>query len=219
MSLGCACPRFWATFTPCPRDPSGRAPCLIIWWISDHKRRQARSFICRWKQRKDRKSKHCSAIVGSYISKSFLDEVPLIYVVRISKGIDQSTLSNNLVNFWLVSADKPEVLFGDGNRERERSQNSGPDLGIAVGIRNPQWFGIRNPLWYGIRNPEGWNPESKGLKSRIQMLGSGIQDLRGFSYIFLGRNSDHKKHIICKLLHILLPHSFSKFGRISLLIT
>ena len=54
---------------------------------------------------------------------------------------------------------------------------------FAVGILNPQWFGIRNPLWYGIRNPESWNPESKGLESRIQRPGSGIQDLRGFSYM------------------------------------
>ena len=49
-------------------------------------------------------------------------------------------------------------------------------------IRNPANFCCwksrdRNPLWYGIRNPKGCNPESK------EMLGSGIQDLRGFSYI------------------------------------
>ena len=51
-------------------------------------------------------------------------------------------------------------------------RESGIQQIFAVGIQNLQWFGIRNPLWYGIRNPEGWNPESKGLKSRIQMLGS-----------------------------------------------
>ena len=32
-------------------------------------------------------------------AKPFLDKVPLIYVVRILKDIDHSTLSNNLFNF------------------------------------------------------------------------------------------------------------------------
>ena len=52
------------------------------------------------------------------------------------------------------------------------------------GMRNPANFlllesgiqrlesGIHNG--FGIRNPEGWNPESKGLESRIQKLGSRI---------------------------------------------
>ena len=60
-------------------------------------------------------------------------------------------------------------------------RESGIQQIFAVGIRNPdtrmrnpQWFGIQSPLWYGIRNPEDWNPESKELKSRIQMLGSRI---------------------------------------------
>ena len=57
-------------------------------------------------------------------------------------------------------------------------RESGSRQILTIGIWNPQWFGIWNPLWYGIRNPEGWNPESKGLESRIQMLGSGIQVLR-----------------------------------------
>ena len=55
---------------------------------------------------------------------------------------------------------------------------------FAVGIRNPE-TGIRNPQWFGIRNPEGWNPESKGLESRIQMLGeAGIRN-PGPSWILL----------------------------------
>ena len=36
----------------------------------------------------------------SHISQPLLDYVPPIYVVRILKDIDHSTLSNNLLNFW-----------------------------------------------------------------------------------------------------------------------
>ena len=61
------------------------------------------------------------------------------------------------------------------------------------GIQQIFAFGIRNPPLYfcmesgiqkvGIRNPKGCNPESRCRDPESRRLGSGIQDLRGFSYM------------------------------------
>ena len=44
-------------------------------------------------------SKQLSGYGESHISEELSDSVPLIYVVRILKDIDHSTLSNNFLTF------------------------------------------------------------------------------------------------------------------------
>ena len=83
--------------------------------------------------------------------------------------------------------------FEEGLSRKDKLYNFAP----CKGIRNPESSkflllesgiqrlesGIHNG--FGIRNPEGWNPESKGLESRIQMLGeAGIRN-PGPSWILL----------------------------------
>ena len=54
-----------------------------------------------------------------------------------------------------------------------RNSESSKCLQLESGIHN----GLESGIHFGMqsdRNPEGWNPESKGLESRIQRLGSGI---------------------------------------------
>ena len=75
-------------------------------------------------QRKGMKLKQWSGYGESHVSQLLLDKVPLIYVVRILKDIDHSTLSNNLLNF-APKARHDRSFIWSWNSERERSQNSG----------------------------------------------------------------------------------------------
>ena len=70
-----------------------------------------------------------------------------------------------------------------------------------------------------VWNPESiafvWNPESRRLVSGIQMLGSGIQDLRGFSY--MGRSwmsGKSKKDEVVGRAFFLFPRFQLRPGRV-----
>ena len=58
---------------------------------------------------------------GNLLSHTFSDKVPLIYVVRISNGIDHAETPVN--QSFTVGIRNPQLF----------------------GIRNPLWYGIRNP--------------------------------------------------------------------------